>query len=253
MSKHLISRLINRKLRRLLGEATCLFIVGDRGAGKSAMMCMALDVSRDYDIPVYSTYPVLGAIKLPLKEVKRQGVVRFELDREFLYTHDFHDCIVLIDECRTLWPARGFKDWTAMDDEFFNFLRKNRIKLWLSSQAYDAVDLNIRRDADYCVHLSQHPFFPNISYVDLCKSTLAKVADRNTELVGRGLKRGLRKVTWDVCEAHVKDCKFARKPYYGLFDSYYTPVVRTPLPSPEEMGIFDSLYPVQDGPVEAPV
>ncbi|MDR2524937.1 MAG: hypothetical protein LBC83_01905 [Oscillospiraceae bacterium] len=232
------SNFINRKIKRLLGDATCLFIVGDRGAGKSSLLCMATEISERLDLTLFSTYPVNGAVRLPLVEVVKQGVHRMELDKAFLYNHDFHDCIILLDECRTLWPARGYKDWTASDDEFFNFLRKNNIRLWLSSQAYDAVDLNIRRAADYCVHLSQHPFFRNTSYVDISKTTLAKVADRNTELVGRGLKRGLRKVSWEVCEAHVKDCKFARKPYYGLYDTYYTPVVREPLPSLEELGVF---------------
>jgi len=56
--------------------------------------------------------------------------------------------------------------------------------------------------------------------VELTKTTLAKVADRNTELVGRGFKRGLRRVTWELCEQLISDKIFLYVPRF--FGQYYT-------------------------------
>lgn len=62
-------------------------------------------------------------------------------------------------------------------------------------------------------------FFTN---VEASHTTVAKVADKNTEVLGRLFKAGMMKVEWQICEVPVGNFKFYRKPYYNDFDTNFT-------------------------------
>ena len=208
-------KLFNKRIKRLIANASCIIVAGDRGTGKSAFFCLAEAL---YD-SVVSNYPMTFARALS-PQIGPRGTVSF--DKPQLYSLDLKDTCCLIDEARTVYPARGYAKWSQDDDEFFNFLRKRRASVWLATQAYDCLDLNVRRAADYCIYLTP-TLFRGLSRCEITRTTLAKVADRNTEIVGRGLKRGLRKVNWEVCEQLVTDkIFFYHKAYWGKYETLYT-------------------------------
>jgi len=208
-------RLFNKRIRRLVCNAACIIVAGDRGSGKSAFFCL----SEALYPQTVANYPTTFSRALaPL--VGSSGNVIF--NKSQLYSLDLTETCVLIDEARTVYPARAYAKWTQDDDEFFNFLRKKKAAVWLATQAYDCVDLNVRRAADLCIYLTP-TMFRGLSRCEITRTTLAKVADRNTELVGRGIKRGLRKVNWDVCEQLVTDkAFFYHKAYWGKYDTLFT-------------------------------
>ena len=67
--------------------------------------------------------------------------------------------------------------------------------------------------------LDQRLVFTN---VEASHTTVAKVADKNTEVLGRLFKAGMMKVEWQICEVPVGNFKFYRKPYYNDFDTNFT-------------------------------
>ena len=213
--KKFLHKLFNKKITRLIYGASCIIVAGDRGSGKSAFFCLSDEI---FEKKV-SNYPYPGHYALmPIKGPR--GTTMF--NKEELYGLDITDTCVLIDEARTVYPARAYAKWTQEDDEFFNFLRKRKSAVWLATQAYDCLDLNVRRAADYCIYLTP-TFLRGLSRCEITRTTLAKVADRNTELVGRGIKRGLRKVNWEVCEQLVTErAFFYHKYYWGKYDTLYT-------------------------------
>ena len=208
-------KLFNKRIRRLIETASCIIVAGDRGSGKSAFFCLSEGL---YD-KVVSNYPTSFARALK-PVISPTGTVYF--DKRQLYDLDLTETCCLIDEARTVYPARAYAKWSQDDDEFFNFLRKRQASVWLATQAYDCVDLNVRRAADLCIYLTP-TIFRGLSRCEITRTTLAKVADRNTELVGRGVKRGLRKVNWEVCEQLVTDrAFFYHKFYWGKYETLFT-------------------------------
>jgi energy-coupling factor transporter ATP-binding protein EcfA2 len=212
--KKLLDRLFNKRIKRLLDGQECVIVAGDRGTGKSALFCLSEGLYQH----TVSNYPYDHARALkPI--IGPRGTVHF--DKAQLYDLDLRKTCVLIDEARTVYPARSYAKWSQDDDEFFNFLRKRGASVWLATQAYDCVDLNVKRSAGLCVFLTP-TMIRGLSRCEITRTTLAKVADKNTELVGRGIKRGLRKVNWDICEQLVTDkAFFYHKAYWGKYDTLY--------------------------------
>ena len=218
----LIFKRHHKKLIRLLFNASCVIVAGDRGTGKSALFCVADEIFEN----VVSNYPTTFSRQLPT-DIKRGKAV---FNKELLYSLDTYKTCVLLDEARTIYPARGYAKWTEEDDSFFNFLRKRESAVWLATQAYDCLDLNVRRAADYSLFLTK-TIFPHVARVEVTKTTLAKVADRNTEVLGRGVKKGLRKVAFDTCEQLVTDKLFLFLPkFFNMYiTNYYMAADKQPL------------------------
>lgn len=210
----------HRRLKRHVLNASCGVVIGDKGAGKSTFFAFIVDafLSEGYD--VYCQYPYKQCYQIPLAQYAVNGIKKFDVDKEWLYSANLSHCCVLIDEARTVWPARSYSKWTAADDEFFNFLRKNDTHLFLATQAYDVLDLNIRRAADETYYLSKE--FLHFSYIEASHTTLAKVADKNTEVIGRAFKKGMYKVSYDICEVPSGNFWFWRKSWYDRFISCHT-------------------------------
>lgn len=211
---------MNGRLKRHIMDPYCTLVIGDRGAGKSTLMALVAEeyLKRGYD--VYCQYPYDGVYQIPMVPRVEHGITKFDIDKVWLYTADLTDAVIMIDECRTVWPARSYSKWTQADDEFFNFLRKNNTRLFLSTQVYDAVDLNVKRASDETFYLSTG--FWHFSHIEASHTTVAKVADKDTEVIGRRFKQGMRKVAYDICEVPVGNFRFWRKPYYGKFLTFHT-------------------------------
>lgn len=232
----ILDYLFNRHLKDYLLGASCGYITGDRGTGKSTLFAMICELSVLNHYKVYSNYPIKGAFAIPtITTTRKDGSKRVRLDKEFLYSTDLSDSTILLDEARTIWNARAYSDWTIQDEDFFNMIRHYNTQVWLASQVYDGVDLNCRRAVEYTFFLQKcrSPFLKNFCSCDISRSVQVKVADRNTEIVMRGYARGAQKVMWDIGEIPCAFTYFYRKPYYGLFDSYHTDdtkIVREPVP-----------------------
>lgn len=207
---------LNSRLRRHCLEPTCTMIVGDRGTGKSCVMALIAEQANKLGMKVYSQYPYKDCYKIPTIKRKVNGVEKTDIDKSWLYSVNLSNSVVLLDECRTIFPARKWGDWTQADDEFFNFLRKNATHVYLATQVYDAVDLNVKRACDETWYLTKGWF---LTRIEASHTTIAKIADKNTEVFGRLFKAGMMKVVWDICEVPVGNFKFYRRPYY---DKYYT-------------------------------
>ena len=225
---------MNNRIISFIESSSCSMYVGDRGSGKSCLMALACNHFQKQGLKVYSNYPMRNAFAIPTIEVvKKDGTKKIYLDKDWLYSTDLSNSVVNIDEVRTVWNARAFKDWNEQDEEFFNFIRKNGTIVIMATQRYDGVDLNIRCAIDMTFFIQRTKFFKNFSSLDISRACQVKIADRNTEIVSRGYSKGARKVVWDVAEMPLCHTYFWRKPTYGLFDTYFTTdqkIVRDPVP-----------------------
>lgn len=237
---------LNNKVKTLVRNCMCGYVIGDRGSGKSSFFAMIAKEGIKDNIPVFSNYPIAGCNAIPhIKRTKRDGSSRLILDKDWLYSTNLNDSIVLIDEARTVWNARSYSDWTIQDEDFFNMIRHNNTQVWLASQVYEGIDLNCRRAVEYSFLLQPVkvlPFlFKNFSSVDISRSVQLKVADRNSQVMMRGYAKGALKVAWDIGELPCAYTHFYRKPYYGLYDSFFRTedkIIRDPVPWSD----MDSLF-----------
>ena len=221
---------LNKKLKRHVTEPYCTIITGDRGTGKSSVFALIAEEYLKLGYKVYCQYPYKGVYQIPMKKTLINGVYKADVDKQWLYTANLSHSVVLIDEARTVWAARSYAKWTQADDEFFNFLRKNDTRLFLATQAYDALDLNVRRAADETFYLTKG--FLHFTHIEASHTTIAKIADNNTSVIGRMFKAGMQKVVWDVCEIPVGNFLFWRKPYYGKFLTLFTFDEKPDIPVP---------------------
>lgn len=229
---------MNRKIKSYIKNCMCGYIIGDRGSGKTSLFALIADEGINDNIPVYSNYPIIGANAIPtVKRTKRDGSARLYLDKDWLYSTDLTDSIILIDEARTVWNARSYNDWTVQDEDFFNLIRHNNTQVWLASQVFDGVDLNCRRAVEYSFFVQRIRVLPlltaNFSSVEISRGVQLKVADKNSQVMMRGYAKGAQKVVWDIGELPCAYTHFYRKPYYNKFNSEYrieTKVIRDPVP-----------------------
>lgn len=212
--------LLNLRIAKHCLEPTATLITGDRGAGKSSLFALIAEQAEKQNLPVFSQYPYKNTYMIPMESKLVNGVYRYDVNKNWLYQHDFTDSVVLLDEVKTIWNARAYNKWTGQDEEFFNFLRKFNTRIYMATQSYDGVDLNVRRAADEVWYLTKG--FWHFTHIEASRTTLAKVADRQTEVVGRMFKKGMRKIVWDVCEVPIGNFLFWRQPYYNKFESCFT-------------------------------
>lgn len=227
----------NKRLARHLLGTFCGIITGDRGCGKSTLAAFIADTFLKEDYPVYCQYPYKGCYQIPMKSSTVNGILRYDVDKEWLYSTNLSGCCIIIDEARTVWPARSYAKWTVADEDFFNFLRKNDIHLFLLTQAYDGLDLNVKRAADETYFLTLGIW--HFTHIEASHTTLAKVADRNTEVEGRMFKKGMRKIVWDICEVPSGNFLFWRRKWYNKFVSTHTFLDKPFRESPYWDEIFD--------------
>ncbi|MCH5315284.1 MAG: ATP-binding protein [Eubacterium sp.] len=208
--------IFNYSLSKHCLEPYCTIVTGDKGAGKSTLFALIIEACKKAGLDVYCQYPYKDCYQIPLCEHRtKDGYTYLDVDKQWLYNYDFNDCVLLIDEAKTLWPARGYANWSMQDEQFFNFIRHNNVRVFLATQAYDGLDLNIKRASDEVWYLTKG--FLHFTHIETSHTTLCKVADKQTEVQGRMFKKGMRKIAWDVCEVPLKNYHFWRRSYYGKF------------------------------------
>ena len=207
---------MNKRLKLSCVIPSCVLIIGDRGAGKSSVLALIADEWIKRGVTVYCQYPYKGVRRIPTVKVPvSEGYYRYDIDKKWLYTTDLTDSVVLIDEGATVWGNRKWNTWTESDDDLFNFIRKNNVHMYIATQMYDKLDLNVRRACDETWYLTKGWW--HFSHIESSRSITVKVADNNSEVVGRMFKAGARKVNWDICEIPLSHYRFWRKPYYDKF------------------------------------
>ena len=100
----------------------------------------------------------------------------------------------------------------------------------MATQAYDALDLNVKRASDETWFLTKG--FLHLTHIEASHTTIAKIADNNTTVLGRMFKAGMQKVVWDICEVPVGNFLFWRRPYYGKFITLFTFDEKPEIPVP---------------------
>ena len=216
--------LFNWRLSRHVFEPQCVVLTGDKGAGKSSLFALIARSFNKQGYKVYCQYPYKNCYKIPMVKQIVNGAERYDVDKNWLYSHDFSNSVVMLDEGKTIWPARNYAKWSMCDEEWFNMLRHNNTWVFINTQFYDGVDINVRRAADESWFLTKGTsiFTKEFTYVEASHTTIAKVSDKQTEVEGRLFKKGMRKVQWDICEVPVGTFHFYRPPYYKDFFTHFT-------------------------------
>lgn len=210
---------MNGRLKRHIRQSNCTIIAGDRGAGKSCLLAFYADEFNKLGYKVYCQYPYKDCYRIPMVETNVNGVIRHNVDKNWLYTQDLSDSCILLDEGKNIWPSRSWNKWTQADDDFFDFIRKTNTVVIIATLAYDCLDLNIKRASDETIYLTKG--FWHFSHCEASRTTVCKISDKNTEVVGRQFNKGMRKVLWDVCEVPLGDFLFWRKPFYNKYLTLY--------------------------------
>ena len=61
-------------------------------------------------ITSYSQYPYKDCLKIPMKQQFVNGVTRYDVDKQWLYSHDFTNAVILLDEVKTLIISKIAKE-----------------------------------------------------------------------------------------------------------------------------------------------
>lgn len=213
---------MNLRLKKHVFVPSCSLVIGDRGAGKSCFFALLVQEAVNAGMPVYCQYPFKGCYSIPMtKIVRKDGTKSYNLDKDWLYSTDLSHSMVLIDEAKTVYPARGWKDWSSSDDEFFNFIRHKHMIVYLATQHSDGVDINVRRACDETSFITRPPLLDifSFSYIECSRSVNVKIADKNSEIIGKNGNSGAYKVQWDIGEIPVGNYRFYRKPFYDKYNT----------------------------------
>lgn len=233
--------IFNRKLKKYVLGPNAIEVVGTRGVGKSTLFAVVAEQGKKLGKKVYCQYPYEGCYKIPvIEEDQGRYVVKsrrklsngkfyeekewiphivYVVDKDWLYNTDFSDSIILLDEARTIYPARQYMNWTISDDEFFNFLRHLNVTVYLTSQEHDALDLNVRRAVDETWFLYK---VGNSSFtrIEVYSSMTVPMENLQKRVKLRGQKE-MYQLDWDICSSLQRKFIFYRPPYYDLFDTHF--------------------------------
>lgn len=246
--------LFNRKIKNYCLGPNAVEVIGKRGVGKSTIYALVCEMAKKRGKKVYSQYPYAGCYQIPVIESEegkyivlerrpsgtpvfsdKYGDFLFpkiqeykkwvshkivEVDKDWLYSTDFSDAVILLDEARTIYPARKFASWTIADDEFFNFLRHLNVTVYLSSQEYDALDVNVHRAVDECWFLYKKGN-SSFTHVEVYSSMTVPTENLDKEVKFGALSKPMHPLDWDICYTLDRKFKFYRPPYYDLFDTNF--------------------------------
>ena len=223
----LIDKLLNHKLKRFFSkeiEAGCYLVFGQRGSGKSTLFALAAQLNYR-NLPIYSNYGYDNTYSLPYKTINvhdkknDKWETKLVFDKDVLYQFNFRDCFILIDEGKTIWSNRDYKNWTAQDDNFINFLRKNNIVLLVATQDYEGLDLNLRKACNLYFYMRRHDLFKNVTKIEMYSSEVLPVVDKELEVRSGLFKKPFNLMSFQVGAVLCGKFNFYRKPYYQYFDT----------------------------------
>lgn len=248
--------LFNYRLKRYCLGPHAIEVIGARGVGKSTIYALIAEEAKKKGMKVYCQYPYEGCYQIPVikedqgrmikeytnigksKPFKRETWIPHEVwvvDKDWLYNTDFSNCVVLLDEARTIYPARQYQNWTISDDEFFNFLRHLNVTVYLSSQEHDALDLNVRRAVDETWFLYKSGNSP-FTHVAIYSSMTVPIENLQKRVKLKGQKE-MYQLDWDICSSLQREFIFYRPPYYNLFDTNFVYDEKVPA----EVDLWDKL------------
>lgn len=232
--------LFNHRLKNYCLGPNAIEIVGCRGVGKSTIFALVAEEAKKAGKKVYCQYPYEGCYKIPVKKEDQGKMLTsysnmnngkvlkhnkwiphevYVVDKDWLYSTDFSNSVILLDEARTIYPARQYQNWTISDDEFFNFLRHLNVTVYLSSQEHDALDLNVRRAVDetwFLYKVGKSSF----THIEIYSSMTVPMENLQKRVKLKGQKE-MYQLDWDICSALQRKFIFYRPPYYDLFDTNY--------------------------------
>ncbi len=235
--------LFNRRLQKYCLGPNAVEVVGCRGAGKSTIYALVCEEAKKDGKKVYSQYPYKGCYQIPVIEVDQGNYVVksrrrlpngkwyedkewhshmvYQVDKEWLYKTDFSGAVILLDEARTIYPARSYANWTISDDEFFNFLRHLNVTVYLSSQEYAALDINVHRAVDEIWFLYKTRPKSSFTHVEIYESMTVPIENLQKRVKLSRLKKEMYQLDWDICGTLTRKFIFYRPPYYDLFDTNF--------------------------------
>ena len=97
-------KLINKKIKTLFNDTQCGLVIGDRGSGKSTFFSLIANEARKQELTVYSNYPIKDVFSIPqIETVRKDGSKRIRLDKDWLYTTDLTNSIIMSNKVKKLF------------------------------------------------------------------------------------------------------------------------------------------------------
>lgn len=200
-------------MANIINNECLTLIIGEKGAGKSTLLANIALKCQKKGIPVYCNYPIKGCFKLPTVKNKFGYEV---LDKEALYTGNWTNSVILIDEGANIWNARSHKNFTEVDSHWFNMLRHIHCQVFVVTQYIDMIDLNIKRNATEVVYCKRS-FLPGFQRNERYSYSVKIVKDKGKECFDKRYDT----VEFENCLAFSNCFRFRRKPYFNMFHSFY--------------------------------
>lgn len=118
-------------------------VIGKVGSGKSVMYTQLAHYYLSRGYCVYGTEDITVYVKD--KKTRTQNPVQVKkVKADQLYRYKFpKDSVVLIDEIGTIFPARGYKEFSKKNITWWKRYRHNQLIIWAWSQSFDC-DLILR-------------------------------------------------------------------------------------------------------------
>lgn len=146
----------------------------------------------------------------------------FEIHNDMIGTHDFSDCLLIIDEATLFADNRDYKQFDKNKREFFMLHRHYNCDIYLFHQEAGGVDKKIRSLTEGCFYVKKCKLRPWRSKVIMLKYKVA-IPEAKGLADGEGSE-----LTEDVVMGYCMPPRivqlltpsFNRKRYYKYFDSY---------------------------------
>lgn len=92
--------LFNKKIAKHSLEPYCVIVTGDRGVGKSTLFALIVEAAKKEGLDVFCQLPYKDCYQIPLTYITKKGYTYLDIDKQWLYSHDFNHCVLLIDEAK---------------------------------------------------------------------------------------------------------------------------------------------------------
>ena len=87
--------LFNKKIAKHSLEPYCVIVTGDRGVGKSTLFALIVEAAKKEGLDVFCQLPYKDCYQIPLTYITKKGYTYLDIDKQWLYSHDFNHCVLL--------------------------------------------------------------------------------------------------------------------------------------------------------------